>query len=289
MYLLNNTKYLINDIRLALEHIKYLPKIFTNNESDFLNKWPFDEIYDKKDLLKQFSEIMKVMTLGDTFLARNILKDIFYIDYIKEPTDKNEKWIFINGIMTSKYGAFMNGKILNRVIRRPIYVFHNPSHGIIRDIAECIIERSFNRYSSITLSIYSHIKKMILEGNEVKIIAHSQGGIIASNLALLIKESRLNLFKDQIEFYTIAGAQDSFCNIENVYVEHFANECDFVSRIGCISYKDAIQGNLYIREKAYGHLIDKHYIQAITRGDYCNQTSRLYNQIKLRNKYKLYV
>ena len=78
----------------------------------------------------------------------------------------------------------------------------------------------------------------------------------------------------KIEVYTFANCADIMCYVDGQrtvpYLEHFANENDLVARLGVLSPlhcgSDAlieIDGNVFKRDAAWGHLLNEHHLNAI--------------------------
>lgn len=94
----------------------------------------------------------------------------------------HERWVFINGICTGSSGLQQNIDRLSLLFGRKVLGIHNQSYGFISDILECLLQRCMS-YSSLDVRIACEILKDQLVDEEVKkvvLVAHSQGGIIAS-------------------------------------------------------------------------------------------------------------
>jgi hypothetical protein len=243
-----------------------------HNPEDRGSRWPDDNY--KSPMRRQV--IDKTKTVFATFQDDTKM----YSNENTTSTKKDPQWFFVNGIMTNVRIAQNNATALNVVFDKLITVLHNPTRGIFMDIYECLMGRTFNRTVNITLKMFNHIKPILEQGNKVVLLGHSQGGIIVSNIVRLIIESGLPLSDGQLEVYTLAGAQDEFSTIEGMCCEHFANEKDYVARIGVLNYKDRIEGDHYVRDGATGHLLNAHYLEALTRGAYCGGNSKLYAHVK---------
>ncbi|KAG9062262.1 hypothetical protein KI688_006594 [Linnemannia hyalina] len=101
---------------------------------------------------------------------------------------------------------------------------------------------------------------------KVVLIAHSQGGIIASQVIdhLLATEDDTSLGK--LEVYTFGSAANHFNGKEKLHhIEHFANKGDFVAQTGVLAYKpldrNRYDGQLYTNN-ATGHLLNAHYLRS---------------------------
>ncbi|QSP95517.1 hypothetical protein LPB19_03610 [Marinobacter salinisoli] len=266
------------DLQLLLQEARYLPYLGLSNPGDLNADRPRDLGRRNRTQLARAVDIAKLVSLGDSLSSGLQLEDVYYINHDRH-ANAGEKWMFINGIMTDRHTAYNNGAALNQMLGRPIYVFHNPTHGISRDLAECIFARTFDHYSAIATSIFRHLAAYLSAGERVRIVAHSQGGIIASTLLKLMADRGWCLDQGALEIFTIAGAQDEWPHIPNVYAEHFANERDFVARIGVIAFSEEMQSPVHTRPDATGHLLNDHYLGALARGDYCGGKSKLFGYL----------
>jgi len=78
----------------------------------------------------------------------------------------------------------------------------------------------------------------------------------------------------KLEIYTFANCADRMCHVypsmEVPYMEHFANERDLVARLGILSPLRAktkplieIDGPMFVQKRAWGHLLNEHYLSSI--------------------------
>lgn len=98
--------------------------------------------------------------------------------------NKNERWFFLNGCCVSGYNLQQNVDLLSETFGRPIFAIHNRTYGVLGDLFECIVQRSFDLYTEETRVSYEYIKAYCTdpEVKKVVIIAHSQGTIMASQI-----------------------------------------------------------------------------------------------------------
>ena len=93
-----------------------------------------------------------------------------------------ERWLFINGIGTASSGLQANIDRLSQLFGRQILGIHNQSYGIIADVVECLLQRCMD-YKTLDVRVACEVVKECLvdeEAKKVVLVAHSQGGIIAS-------------------------------------------------------------------------------------------------------------
>ncbi|KAL8840490.1 MAG: hypothetical protein Q9176_003816 [Flavoplaca citrina] len=198
----------------------------------------------------------------------------------------NERWVFINGIGTGSSGLQTNIDCLSCLFGRQVLGIHNRSWGIFGDILECLLQRCLS-YKTLDVRVACEIIKEYLVDTKVEnlvLVAHSQGGIIAS----LVVDTMLMELPDDIvgklEIYTFGSAASHFHNPPTSscgatpssstrstvipYIEHYANEYDMVPRWGVLYaisklLHNRYAGNVFIRDKATGHLFVDHYLGPI--------------------------
>ncbi len=211
----------------------------------------------------------------------------------------NEKWFFLNGIGTNEDMARINARMLSDIFKRPVTPLHNPTNGFIHDLVEVLNGRGNCRKTSIAQSakdqIWSELQvikeKLKTAGPtgrkecKVVVIAHSQGGVIMSNvIGMLLEEHPGDPLLDQLEVYTFASAHDEFPSpwdqertvYDVPFCEHFANDNDFVARLGVINGGgEKTTGNVYVNHGA-GHLLNFHYLRDFEKGKY-GKDSRLFS------------
>jgi len=198
----------------------------------------------------------------------------------KHPTsDDGTLVFFLNGICTDKRVWEINAKqILQYFNFKEVLPLHNPTRGVIPDLLECVSGRNFNIEDTDTFLLYKTLKNALSGANKVIVIAHSQGGIIISQIIEhLHKED--NQYLNKLEVYTFASAADELMCGKH-YAEHYANNYDYVSRIGVLSYRHEYHGKVFVRKKGCGHLLNVHYLQPFSKGEFCNGKSKLYTYLK---------
>ncbi|KAL6302976.1 hypothetical protein BKA93DRAFT_827053 [Sparassis latifolia] len=192
-----------------------------------------------------------------------------------DPKDR-ESWVFINGVAVGKHWLQSNLDRLSLTFLRPITGVHNITAGIVFDVLECLIQRDFSYHPRDVRQTYAFLKNALLNPDKDKVVllAHSQGGIIASMaLDWLYAELPLSALR-KLEVYTFGCAANHFNNPFRAarpgdaatdaerddplrapalpgaaastapfddaravaHVEHYANECDFVARWGVLHY-----------------------------------------------------
>jgi hypothetical protein len=209
----------------------------------------------------------------------------------KEPEEEKlqEEWFFVNGICVGQQWMIENVNLLANIFGRRITGIHNKTFGIFGDVIECLIQRDFNYMTYDALVTYNLVRQALLNESTIKVVllGHSQGGLIVTLVVdrLLAEMSQDVLAK--LEVYTFASAANHLSNpLESRaisreergtaqektdrarerhvihYVEHFANERDFVSRVSVLHFSGRVQqfyGKLF-HLPSTGHLLNQHYL-----------------------------
>ncbi|KAI9708273.1 MAG: hypothetical protein M1828_003091 [Chrysothrix sp. TS-e1954] len=154
-------------------------------------------------------------------LSRTMWGDIVVDSQAKLPLDakklkqyEHEKWIFINGISTSRNMMERSCSAISATFKRPVTGIHNRSWGLIGDLIECLIQRSFN-YETEDVRVAYECLKSHLEDEGVRkivVIAHSQGGILISLVLDRLYASMPAALLAKMEVYTFGSAAAHFRN-----------------------------------------------------------------------------
>jgi len=225
-----------------------------------------------------------------------IIKRIFFRDscrYIEDISydslNNGECFIYINGIMTNESVLNKNRDILRELLNRPINSIYNTTDSILIDLIECVIGKSTDYLTEPVYVTLSCIIKKLLNINitKVVVICHSQGTIIISQVLNGLKRFGFDkeLYLKKLEIYAFANCASNMKYIlmdKYPYMENFANEDDFVARLGCNCADDVIQyididGPVFINKGKSGHMFNSHYMNNFSE-DFPN--SRLNNYIK---------
>ena len=258
----------VRDLFNTAKNIKYL--VFNTLTPSEVSDIQFREEYSELSTILRtkvsFAKTLYNMSFGQNHQCELLLKE----------GNEHEHWFFINGITTTKEVASINELAFEELFGVEFSTLYNPTNGLVADLLECISERTFYSYSDITRELYNKIDELLLNKKKVKIIAHSQGGIILGSLLKFLKQTGKKFPK--VEVYTFASASDEDIVVPGLYQEHFCNENDFVSRMGMMLNNPA--GALYIKKNADGHLLNRDYLEHFKEGKYCNGRSRLFKYLK---------
>ncbi|KAI6813287.1 hypothetical protein KC332_g7206 [Hortaea werneckii] len=224
--------------------------------------------------------------LGVNTLICGLLNGPAYLDSkidIPYPESHNkERWIFLNGVAVGSHWLQANIDRLALTFRRPVRGVHNPTAGIVFDLAQCLLERNFSYSTDDVRVAYKQIKDALVDSNYDKIvlILHSQGGIQGS---LIVPQTLLS----QLEIYTFGNAANHFNNphwdlrtyLSNInaetqrdhtiksigHIEHYAHSGDFVAQWGILNFTkvaNRFMGRVFERP-GDGHLLNQHYLNAM--------------------------
>lgn len=205
----------------------------------------------------------------------------------------HEEWFLINGILTNDELARMNARYLAHLFRRPITVMQNVTSGALVDLFECAAGKMHIVSTEAAKVALPAVHAALVDPNKerVVLIAHSQGTIIAANVLERLAElaagevppagsSREGLrpLTDaeiaKLEVYAFANCATKMRYIDAErrvpWLESYANEWDLVARLGAIApdreaAEIEIDGPVFWRRGALGHLLNEHYLIPVER------------------------
>ncbi|KAE8379554.1 hypothetical protein BDV26DRAFT_259051 [Aspergillus bertholletiae] len=213
----------------------------------------------------------------------------------ERPEHERERWIFINGVGVGHHWLQNNIDRLAYTFGRKIVGVHNPTDGIVFDIIECLIQRTFTFATPDTRDGYAITKATLLSPKyeKVVLILHSQGGIEGSLIIdWLLDELPENVLR-KLEVYTFGNAANHFNNPYKsllgaghppardsaisgpdawvkadrsvLHIEHYANTFDFVCVWGVLQFASVPNrylGRIFVRPGS-GHQLNQHYLDAM--------------------------
>lgn len=207
----------------------------------------------------------------------------------------DESWIFLNGVAVGRHWLQSNIDRIALSFGRPVLGTHNPSNGIIFDLFMCLIQRDFCYATEDIRAAFSTVKDALSKPNIKKVIfiSHSQGGLEASLILDWLLADMPEELLGKLEIYTFGNAANHFNNPERKvfkspasaggsqatgahpswkddgvfrHIEHYANEYDFVSRMGVLNFvswtanpQNRFKGSVF-KQRARGHLLNQHYM-----------------------------
>lgn len=267
---------IFRDLLLVLKEFRHLPAIAVDNEDD---KPIFygEPLYVKLPTLVDFG--LELMIYEKNYKNMTNLPQV-PVNVV--PSDDGAYWFYVNGMATHETGVELQKHAIQELFGCELNCFYSPTHGFYRDILECMAGRTLGNVEEMSVRFAIEILSKLATRQKCILIAHSHGGIVASNIVKVLGESESTRhLLSNLEVYTFAGA---FYGFERpnplMHIEHFANEYDFVAKIGVLSNKKDVDGRVFLRKNATGHLLNRHYLGAFQRGAYCNKRSRLYSYIK---------
>lgn len=240
------------DLKIAVKNLPYLPLVFGDNP---------------RSVIRKETEFRNIISVLNPFKRKPNAQGVY--------NNNEEVWFFLNGIASSPSMWEVNARMLSNMFNRQIRPLYNPTRGILVDLCESIFGRTLDKKEPCVKEHVLLVEKELNRGKLVRIIAHSQGGILVDHI---VNELKNHPKLSNLEIYTFASAADEFKHPE-IYSEHFANNQDYVARIGLLSYRHQICGDIYSVNES-GHLLNTHYLYNFIEGIYCNKQSKLYSYLK---------
>ena len=190
-------------------------------------------------------------------------------------------WFFVNGMIAPESAVLSHVCYLNELFGCNMNHIYNPSNGLFCDLWQIYKTRILNKNDPDISNTVAKLISALMSGKKCIVIAHSQGGLIMSRVMdKLLKDEYAAVLCKNLEVYTFGSAMDHFVKPHTEMIsEHFINENDFVARVGVSSYKSKINGSIFTRKNAVGHLLDRNYLGAFSKGLHCNKTSSLYSKL----------
>jgi hypothetical protein len=243
---------------------------------------------------------------------------------------ENSTWIYVNGLCCTKEIQRANGLHLAELFHREILMISYFSKGLLADVIEFSVRRANGIIGSREKHLAALIKQHLEGPNDrgVVLIAHSAGALFASNaIRWLDQEDQKNNFSitssqnnrkrnnynkhgasernllRRIEIYTFGCAASQLYQIQDTklgeipFYEHFANQRDYVARIGVLAAKQRTGKSQSFGRDGYcehlfpgciytcdteGHLLGEHYLPLLQRRMYKskeNLSPRLYSYL----------
>lgn len=144
----------------------------------------------------------RVFRKESKFYEYNEVYENFDNDYNKE-----ELWIYINGIATTLEGAKINCRKMRELFGQPVKLLHNPTENPVLDIMECMIGKTglLKHGSTKPRDQLRNIllREMKIENyKKIVLVAHSQGTIITGNAVADISDAANNAIpEDDISWF----------------------------------------------------------------------------------------
>lgn len=100
----------------------------------------------------------------------------------------SERWLFINGIATTREMAKLNVSQLTKLFGHDFINVHNPTQGVVHDIVESALQKFTNINTEPSARAFIEIADALLDPSvkKVRVVAHSQGTIIVGDALDLI-------------------------------------------------------------------------------------------------------
>ena len=189
---------------------------------------------------------------------------------------------FVNGICVDENWLQLNCKTLEDFLGERVQGIHNQSYGLIVDLVECLLQRDLRFYTESVMQAAERVRESLLQGRKVRLIGHSQGGIIVSLVVDYIVYYYPDLTQN-LEVYTFASAADKYCRPPYpIVMKHYGNQFDLVAWLGVLGcrqfytkivhplwalygdYADIDEdpryyGEVFYRPGGFGHLLSTNY------------------------------
>ncbi len=96
----------------------------------------------------------------------------------------DERWIFVNGIMTNDAVAQLNSAFISRLFHRPVTMVQNSTDSLPIDLLECAVGKQWQVMTTPAIAAFPVIYDALIarDVKRVVVLAHSQGTIIMSNV-----------------------------------------------------------------------------------------------------------
>lgn len=261
------------DLRLIIKESRWLPRVFDCNPDDHPMIYPEIVTCPPPSLLhyagvlvvtdKHFKRLTTMPTI-----PRNLTSDLM-----------GGHWFFINGMITDGGAGRIHELALTELFNQPINTLFNPTHGLVEDLIEVMIGRTLGVTEEVSTLYATCISCALMSHRRTVVIAHSQGAIMLANvIRQLAADPKIAPLLHYLECYTFAGGFVSWPDVPEIHVEHFANEFDYVARIGVLSCEHP-RGPVHVRRGAVGHLFNRNYLSAFRYGVYCHGKSKLFNYL----------
>ena len=164
---------IVRDLKIVTRESKYLPFIFATNGND-------PQRYDETNVVKSIPSLTKLIAQAVIGCPKRLPPK--KIDYNIIPYSTNDKWFFVNGISTNEEILRMNCQYLSELFGVNVVAIHNPTNGLLYDLTECVTGRTFDIGETVSKFLGDEVEKVLRISSKVRIIAHSQGGIIVDNM-----------------------------------------------------------------------------------------------------------
>ncbi|KAI9143366.1 hypothetical protein BKA69DRAFT_1061502 [Paraphysoderma sedebokerense] len=242
---------------------------------------PNDELYPWKfsNWLSVIRQIASAIALP-LMLQISVLLDLYYMLPGNDqptlvtsqcPTKSSkypeEKWFFVNGIATDKNWLRRNLKKLEVRFNQPVTGIYNGTYGAPVDLLVCILHQQLMARTKAVRDVERVIRKELLGGNTIRILAHSQGSLILRIAVENVCKDKNELIATRLgnlHVHTFASPARNwkFQNGKHVATtEHYANELDGVAMFGVLDpeFTEQYKGNIYIRPGESGHIFNPSY------------------------------
>lgn len=184
----------------------------------------------------------------------------------------DEKWIFINGVAVGDHWMQSNLDRLALTFHREIHGIHNKTRGIIFDVIETIVQRTFGYATPDVREIFADVSCFIeADGNQIArykkivLVLHSQGAVEGGLVLDWLFASVSRELLEKVEIYTFGSAANHFNSPETKegkrvckHIEHYANLEDYVSLFGILHFRPLPRYSRYQNAKVRAEIENRY-------------------------------
>ncbi|KAG0644443.1 hypothetical protein HOY80DRAFT_940973 [Tuber brumale] len=195
---------------------------------------------------------------------------------------EDEKWFFVNGVMTGEFWLKTNIEEAERRFGRRIWGVHNRSYGLVLDLLQCLIQRDLRYSSSCVRALYHNLRTALLElesvppspspsasipaskpkHKKVILLAHSQGALITSLVLDMLYADIPTFLLSRLEVYTFGNAANTFNNPLYRHGDTNSSVLRHLEHYVAEGWGNQFAGRVLVRE-GQGHLFVQHYLDVL--------------------------
>ena len=253
---------LLRDCWLVIKKFHYIRWLGVNTSED---RETLTRLLSKTPPVRSRSPIYSLYQLIVPHFRLSDHKTLF-LSFEKQVTNYQDMTFFVNGVLATENKCSRIVYALSHTLNCQVYGLYNPTNGILLDLLECVLGRTFNIREPIVKSFAKQIKLCLHTHERVFLVGHSQGGIVISNIMKeLMKDKEYTHLLSKIHIVTFGSGADEMPYLE--HSDHFANEKDFIAQIGVLEFQTQTQGHIVMAPRG-GHSFQLSYLPGFVDGKY---------------------
>jgi hypothetical protein len=245
---------------------------------------PYGDIYGLSFLeLAQYiiALLSPKIPIYSTYITNQFIKKSLFgvpSKYVKaetEITDDRKWFVFINGLMANGRICENNVQCIEKELNRSgcVNAIANETDSVYTDFLKSVPFYSGSGLTDATVLIAALLleKMLDLEVDHCVVIVHSHGcqvmGLVLDTIRKLnIADETKRNFMRKLDVYNFATPTVDYNYVvdELPYIEHIANEYDFVANLSGIGLfatpESTHDGKIIVRKEAYGHFFNTYYM-----------------------------